>query len=589
MKLLPPAPGASLAKISNPSTSYSSPLSDGLLKVKTKVISIDKVLKDRKKTKKEKEKAKIKKQEKEKRSLKEDKLENPIKKETAKKKSIKIPGSSFLEKIKNFIGSIILGYFAIRLIDHAPKLLGFVEVAAKATEFIIDFGGKIFDGLVTLLDKSYEMYDGLKKNVGELFGEDGKKKFEEVSGLVKTLLNGALIAAMVGIRSGGLGRGRGAGQVVRRGFDSTGRRVSVSAQRKYFEKFGRKKFIERFGKENLKNLPRAAQRSGLTKLARRGITATLGRKGTRQLLRLTKSFISPVVKRIPFVGAFLDFALNYFVFGESLVGAFLGGAGGDLLGGLIYDMLFKGKKPLIKLGPDAPSGTSSGTDDADGSGTVLPKGSTTGRMISGYPITSPYGYRTHPVTGERGKLHGGIDIGTPTGTAVSLAEDGTIVAAGNFGGYGYMIDAWLPKTGIQLRLAHLSQIIKSSGNFKANQILGKTGGAAGSPGSGSSTGPHLHFEADRQKGAGRYGGSGDPSSFANLLRLGSTQSVSSGQGGAISSYASYDDMFMPEMILIPQIINRNVMPEGRRSESKLMATVLSGGSSSPADVLYKGA
>ena len=495
-------------------------------------------------------------------------------------------------------------------------------MAAKATEFIIDFGGKIFDGLVTLLDKSYEMYDGLKKNVGELFGEDGKKKFEEVSGLVKTLLNGALIAAMVGIRSGmlGRGRGRGAGQVVRRGFDSTGRRVSVSAQRKYFEKFGRKKFIERFGKENLKNLPRAAQRSGLTKLARRGITATLGRKGTRQLLRLTKSFISPVVKRIPFVGAFLDFALNYFVFGESLgksafkaigaglgsfvggaigtlvgpfvgtaIGAFLGGAGGDLLGGLIYDMLFKGKKPLIKLGPDSPSGTSSGTDDADGSGTVLPKGSTTGRMISGYPITSPYGYRTHPVTGERGKLHGGIDIGTPTGTAVSLAEDGTIVAAGNFGGYGYMIDAWLPKTGIQLRLAHLSQIIKSSGNFKANQILGKTGGAAGAPGSGSSTGPHLHFEADRQKGAGRYGGSGDPSSFANLLRLGSTQSVSSGQGGAISSYASYDDMFMPEMILIPQIINRNVMPEGRRSESKLMATVLSGGSSSPADVLYKGA
>ena len=182
-----------------------------------------------------------------------------------------------------------------------------------------------------------------------------------------------------------------------------------------------------------------------------------------------------------------------------------------------------------------------GTDYLEDEGeSVSAAGETSGGKISGYPITSNYGYRTHPVTGEAGKLHGGIDIGTPTGTSISLAEDGEIVAAGEYGGYGYMIDAWLPSSGVQIRLAHLSEIIKRSGTFNANEILGKTGGAAGSTGSGSSTGPHLHFEADTIKGSGRYGGSGNPSDYAKLLLLGSSQpnKKSSGKGGVISPIAS---------------------------------------------------
>ena len=98
--------------------------------------------------------------------------------------------------------------------------------------------------------------------------------------------------------------------------------------------------------------------------------------------------------------------------------------------------------------------STSGTDYPDGS--VSSAGETTGNKISGYPITSDYGYRTHPVTGQAGKLHGGIDIGTSQGTPVSLTEDGEIVAAGEYGGYGYMIDAWLPNSGVQiLSLIHI--------------------------------------------------------------------------------------------------------------------------------------
>ena len=147
-------------------------------------------------------------------------------------------------------------------------------------------------------------------------------------------------------------------------------------------------------------------------------------------------------------------------------------------------------------------------------------GETSGGMISGFPITSPYGPRVHPVTGEVGKLHGGIDVGTPTGTPLALNAPGEILAAGNYGGYGFMQDVWIPSHNIQIRLAHLSEFVKRSGEFAAGEVISKTGGAAGTPGAGTSSGPHLHFEADTRKNSGAYGGSGDPAPYAKLIALG---------------------------------------------------------------------
>lgn len=151
-------------------------------------------------------------------------------------------------------------------------------------------------------------------------------------------------------------------------------------------------------------------------------------------------------------------------------------------------------------------------------------GETNGGMVSGFPITSPYGPRTHPVTGQPGKLHGGIDVGTPTGTPLALNAPGEILAAGNYGGYGFMQDVWIPSHNIQIRLAHLSEFVKRSGEFAAGEVISKTGGAAGSPGAGSSSGPHLHFEADTRKNSGAYGGSGNPAAYAKLIALGSGSS-----------------------------------------------------------------
>ena len=150
-------------------------------------------------------------------------------------------------------------------------------------------------------------------------------------------------------------------------------------------------------------------------------------------------------------------------------------------------------------------------------------------MVSNFNITDYYGS-----TENRTRPHGGVDVGTPVGTPVGFAEDGEVIAAGRYGGYGNMMDVWLPNTGIQMRIAHLSSFVKKSGKFLAGEVLAKTGGAKGDPGAGNSTGPHLHFEFDNIKDSTRYGGAGDPLPYAPLIKLGNFEPPSTDATGGPS-------------------------------------------------------
>ena len=95
-------------------------------------------------------------------------------------------------------------------------------------------------------------------------------------------------------------------------------------------------------------------------------------------------------------------------------------------------------------------------------------------------VTSGFGWRW-------GRMHEGIDISAPTGTAVRAAASGSVVFAGVMGGYGniVVIDHG---NGLATAYAHLSSIWIGGGSVSQGQGVGAVGCT------GSCTGPHLHFE-----------------------------------------------------------------------------------------------
>ena len=112
-------------------------------------------------------------------------------------------------------------------------------------------------------------------------------------------------------------------------------------------------------------------------------------------------------------------------------------------------------------------------------------------------ITSRVGGRIHPISGVY-KYHSGMDIGCQYGDAVWASDSGTVILAGDNGGYGncVMIDHGFVNGDHYYTLyGHLSAIYVSYGQAVSQ---GETIGAVGS--TGVSTGPHLHFEIRNSSG-----------------------------------------------------------------------------------------
>lgn len=109
-------------------------------------------------------------------------------------------------------------------------------------------------------------------------------------------------------------------------------------------------------------------------------------------------------------------------------------------------------------------------------------------------ISSYYGYRTHPITGEKYSFHRGIDIPAAKGDAIYAALSGTVITSTYNSSYGYyiIIDHGVYKnTGKNLYTvyAHASKLIAKKGQkVSQGERIAKVGTT------GSSTGNHLHFE-----------------------------------------------------------------------------------------------
>ncbi len=110
--------------------------------------------------------------------------------------------------------------------------------------------------------------------------------------------------------------------------------------------------------------------------------------------------------------------------------------------------------------------------------------------ISG-PITSQFGWRTHPIFKSR-IFHSGIDIGGPNGGTIKASNDGKVIYAGWYGGYGKVVildHGVINGKPITTLYGHMSAITVSNGQFvKKGQQVGREGST------GYSTGPHCHFE-----------------------------------------------------------------------------------------------
>lgn len=109
--------------------------------------------------------------------------------------------------------------------------------------------------------------------------------------------------------------------------------------------------------------------------------------------------------------------------------------------------------------------------------------------IDGARVSSGYGMRRHPIQGYN-KMHKGIDFAAPTGTPIYAAGDGVVQRAGRNGGYGNYVR--IRHNGqISTAYAHMSRIAKGVENgrrVRQGDVIGYVGST------GSSTGPHLHYE-----------------------------------------------------------------------------------------------
>lgn len=129
---------------------------------------------------------------------------------------------------------------------------------------------------------------------------------------------------------------------------------------------------------------------------------------------------------------------------------------------------------------------------------------------SGWTITSGFGYRT--LEGEtESKLHAGIDIAAPEGTAIYAAKSGTVVYAGwgetgtGYGGYGYCVGIKDTDGNVEV-YGHMKNkpCVSVGDEVKIGKKIGKVGST------GYSTGNHLHFEVRKNGQHGNYGDYIDP-------------------------------------------------------------------------------
>ena len=316
--------------------------------IKEKLTTIAGLLEGTLASKKKEENDKRKEEQQERRGKREVKLEKKPKNTGGKLELPTVPGMSFLDRIKQFLMNILGGYLLYRLVEFAPKLVPVISGIMKIGEWLINFGGKILNGLASFISAGMDAYNWTRNQVKNIFGEDAAKGFDSLSSNLTKVLNGAFIAALTAIK-------------IAEGVNKQAAKTAAA---------GGKVAAGIAARGAGRVITRTALRIGGKKLAK-----TAAVRGTQSLVSGAVGIIKPLVKRLPIIGGIIEFVLSM-VAGDpvgkaafrgvgsglgmwlggalgtlvgpgigTFIGSALGGTAGAELGGLLYDAIFKDKQP----------------------------------------------------------------------------------------------------------------------------------------------------------------------------------------------------------------------------------------------------
>ena len=380
-------------KLKRPTGKKKDSLGSGLGVVKTQIIKVENLIRNNFTFQKKATEKKRIRGERTKDQVDEAALEKKDAKADKAGKKISLPKLGFFERIKQFFMNLLIGFIVMKLLPHVGGLGNLAVMMVGAIEWITDFAIGTLDAVASFVDGAYTLLDAAGKWMPFIFGPAGMKGIEILGeGIRKVVGAVTIVATGLAFLAGKFLKWMNPVNWVKAGVKGvwnlvTGgpKKPTTAAMRKYALKHGRKAAVKRFGKDAVKKLGGKFGRSVVTNVARKAAVGALGKSGTKQVLQFAKKFISPVVKKIPFIGALLDFVLNVFVFKEpvgkaafkaigaglgiwiggiigtlipipfagSAIGGWLGGMGGDALAGAIYDGIFGNKKPSGSEEPES--------------------------------------------------------------------------------------------------------------------------------------------------------------------------------------------------------------------------------------------
>ena len=173
---------------------------DTLVIIKERCIEINTLLKGSLALDKIRADKQRKKVEQQKRAGQEDKLESNKKGKEEKGPGLSMPKIGFLDRMKNFIKNVLLGFILVRLVEFAPILQKIIPVIAGITEFISDVFLGIIDGLGTFLAWGFTAWESSEEKLKEWGGDEAVARLNELGDTLGDLFNAIAIVGMVAAR-----------------------------------------------------------------------------------------------------------------------------------------------------------------------------------------------------------------------------------------------------------------------------------------------------------------------------------------------------------------------------------------------------